>query len=69
MAEIPIPISDTLEKQEILARLPDRGTIRYEELVDEDSLRTRQALDELELAGEVDRMAIGEHIMLRRGSE
>lgn len=70
MATFEIPYtSPGLTKDEILERLPERGHVRYETLVDEDSLATRQVLDQLVLEGEVDRMAIGEHIMLRRGSE
>lgn len=59
---IPLPTTDTL-----LARFDaaEKTVMRYEDLVEDDSMRARQALDELVLDGTVARFPVGDHIMVR----
>lgn len=50
---------------ELLEALKDRP-VRYEDLVEDDSLEARQILDELKISGEVTRLVVGDHIIYRR---
>lgn len=54
------PPADTL-----LRELEDKGVIRYEELVEEDTLPVRQTLDALEMEGTIERFAVGEKMMVK----
>lgn len=53
-------------RDDLLATLDERGTVRFEELVEEDTLRVRQTLDELALEEEIKRFPLGDHIMVKR---
>jgi hypothetical protein len=76
MAKIEIPFIDRPPETDIdakaetladvlLSRLDDGGVVRYEELVEHDTLQVRQTLDRLEINGAVERFAVGEHIMVK----
>lgn len=49
----------------LLDRLEDDGVMRYEELVEQDTLQVRQTLDRLEIDGVIERFAVGEKIMVK----
>lgn len=59
-------IASPPSREELLERFEGRGAVRYEDLVEEDLLATRQLLDELEISREVTRLVVGEHIFYRR---
>lgn len=49
----------------LLRRLEDEGVMRYEELVERDTLQVRQTLDRLEMDGAIERFAVGEKMMVK----
>jgi len=49
----------------LLRRLESEGVMRYEELVEQDTLQVRQTLDRLEIAGAIERFAVGEKMMVK----
>lgn len=50
---------------ELLRRLEDKGVMRYERLVEEDTLPARQTLDALAFEGAIERFAVGEKMMVK----
>lgn len=64
LVEIPQPWNPS--KDELLTRLDEKGrVVRYENLVEEDSLPARRTLDELVLEGTIARFPVGEYILIR----
>lgn len=64
--EIPPEFNYDPDADEIRARLSEQGqVVRREDLLEHDSLQARRTLEEMELAGEVARFPVGEHILIR----
>jgi len=63
---IPAELNYDPDADEIRARLSKSGeVVRRDDLLEHDSLQARRTLEEMELAGEVARFPVGEHILIR----
>lgn len=63
--DIPEAVEKDASPDVLLSRLQNEGVMRYEELVNHDTLQTRRTLDTMEIDGVIDRFAVGDHIMVK----
>jgi len=66
MPAVKLPFKEEYDppEEELLERLDGEGIMRYGELVERDTIQVRRTLDDLEKAGDIERFAVGKHIMV-----